>query len=350
MVGVAAPFFLLGAQGSGSTMLRLMLDAHPRLAVPPETGVMRLVSAQRWVPFWEFGGEWHQRLGLSDEELDRRLGEFYGGLFADYAARVGKVRWGEKTPFHVWHVDDMRRLFPDAVFIGLARHPLGSVGSMARRFDRRVPRATGHWLGTTREMVRQAAALGDRFALIRYEELTRDPEPVMRALLEWMGEPWADSVLSHHEVAADRPRVAEGGTRTADAVDAGRIDRWLRWLDEDRQREVMAQAGEWAQFLGYGADPSEPLEAIAAEGPLVLGSDVDRRRAAYPALDYSAPPRPRRDDLLLSKKMRRAAKRRRKRTQGRAEEQARLMAERLPPSVQRGIRAARRQRRERGED
>jgi hypothetical protein len=221
---------------------------------------------------------------------------------------------------------------------------------MARRFDRRVPRATWHWLGTTREMVRQAVALGDRFALIRYEELTRDPEPVMRALLDWMGEPWADSVLSHHEVAADRPRVAEGGTRTADAVDAGRIDRWRRWLDEDRRREVMAQAGEWAQFLGYGADPSDALEPIAAEGPLVLGSDVDRRRAAYPALDYSAPPRPRRDDLLLSKKMRRAAKRRRKRTQGRAEEQARLMAERLPPSVQRGIRAARRQRRERGED
>src|SRR5690348_5618341 len=76
---VPSPFFILGSQGSGSTMLRLMLDAHPALAVPPETGFMRLVTAHRWVPFWEFGGVWHERLGLSDDDVDRRLGEFYGG-------------------------------------------------------------------------------------------------------------------------------------------------------------------------------------------------------------------------------------------------------------------------------
>lgn len=329
-------------------MLRLMLDAHPRLAVPPETGFMRLVTAQRWVPFWEFGGQWHERLGLSDADLDRRLGAFYGGMFQDYATRAGKARWGEKTPYHVWHVDDIRRLFPDAVFIGIVRHPLGAIGSMARRFDRRIPRATQHWLGSTREMVRQAAGLGERFALVRYEELTRDPEPVMRALLEWLGEPWSPHVLRHHEGAADGPRVAEGGTRTTDAVDAGRIGRWRRWLDDEARDKVWAATGEWARLLGYGTDPSEPLEPLSATGLLVSGGDVDRRRRAFPGLDLSAPPRPRRDEPLLPKKLRRRGRRRR--AEGRAEEQARLLAERLPPGVQRGIRAARRQRRERGGD
>src|SRR4051794_31574283 len=95
---VAPPFFILGSQGSGSTMLRLMLDAPPRLAVPAETGVMRLVTAHRWVPFWEFGGEWHERLGLSGEQLDRRLGDFYGGLFARYSPRPGKGRGGGGKP------------------------------------------------------------------------------------------------------------------------------------------------------------------------------------------------------------------------------------------------------------
>src|SRR4051812_48323759 len=326
-----------------------MLDAHPHLAVPAETGFMRLVTAHRWVPFWELGADWHRRLGVSDDEMDRRLGEFYGGLFAEDATSQGATRWGDKTPLHVWHVDHLRRLFPDAGFLGIVRPPVGAGGSMARRFDRRIARATGHWVGSTREIVRQAAALGDGFALLRYEELTREPESVMRALLDWLGEPWSDGVLSHHEGAGDRPRVVDGGTRTADAIDAGRNDRWRRWLDEAARTDVMVQAGEWGRFLGYDADPSQALTPIWGSPPLVLGNDVDRRRAEFPGLDGTPPPRPRRDAPLVPKKLRRAARRRRRAAQGRAEGQARLMVERLPPGVQRSIRAARRERRERGE-
>src|SRR4051794_41899236 len=100
---VPPPFFILGSQGSGSTMLRLMLDAHPRLAVPAETGVMRLVTAHRWVPFWEFGGGWHERLGLSGEQLDSRLAGFYGGGRAPSTGRGGEGPRGGETPRHRLH-------------------------------------------------------------------------------------------------------------------------------------------------------------------------------------------------------------------------------------------------------
>src|SRR3954463_2747471 len=75
------PIFILGSQGSGSTLLRLMLDSHENIAIPQETGFLRLVAAHRWVPYWEFGDRWAERLGLTPEDLDRRLGEFYGGMF-----------------------------------------------------------------------------------------------------------------------------------------------------------------------------------------------------------------------------------------------------------------------------
>ena len=32
------PIFIVGMPRSGTTLLRLMLDAHPALAIPPETG------------------------------------------------------------------------------------------------------------------------------------------------------------------------------------------------------------------------------------------------------------------------------------------------------------------------
>src|SRR5580704_6321165 len=34
-----SPVFILTASRSGSTLLRVILDSHPRLACPPETGI-----------------------------------------------------------------------------------------------------------------------------------------------------------------------------------------------------------------------------------------------------------------------------------------------------------------------
>ena len=40
---------IVGAPGSGTTLLRFMLDAHPDLAIPPETGFLTLGhSLQAW--------------------------------------------------------------------------------------------------------------------------------------------------------------------------------------------------------------------------------------------------------------------------------------------------------------
>ena len=337
MVAVPPPLFILGSQGSGSTLLRLMLDAHPNIAIPQETGFLRLVTAHRWVPFWELGGNWHQRLGMTDADLDRRLGEMYGGMFAAYAAQQGKRRWGEKTPFHMWHIEDMVRLFPDAVFIGIVRHPLSAIASVSRRFDRKMHRAIGHWTGTTRELVHQSASLGDRLRVVRYEELTRSPEPVLRELLGWLGEPWSDDVLAHHVVSrrSHGTTVVEGNTRADQPVDAGRIDKWQDWLGEADRQRVSDKTLPWARFLGYGDVPGAPLVPLTSDGRLLAsGSDLGARRTLFPDLDFSPPPRPRREDPLRP--------RTRKHRRRRAPRGAAALAEHLPPKVQRGLREARR--------
>lgn len=345
------PFFILGAHGSGSTLLRLMLDSHENLAVPPETGVMRLVTAHRWVPFWMLGGEWHEHLDLSSEELDRRLAEFYGGLFDRFATGRGKTRWGEKTPFHVWHVEEIRRVFPGAVFVVIVRHPFGSIASAVRRFDRRLPRATQHWVNSTRELLRQAATHGDDMCFLRYEDLLEEPETTLRELLDWLGEPWSDRVLAHHEVQRRREgggRVVEGGTRSTDAVDPTRTKRWRKWLDDDKRRYVEEQTLPWARVLGYGDDPDVPLQRLAQEQAgrrrVALGAEIAARFDTFPDLDRAAPTVPRADDLILPRGPRRRRKALRRAASGRSPA-ARQLFDRLPAGVQRSILDARRRRR-----
>jgi hypothetical protein len=297
LVIMPGPIFILGSQGSGSTLLRLMLDSHEHIAIPQETGFMRLVTAHRRVPFWQFGDQWYARLGMTEDDLDELLRSFYGGMFERYAAARGKLRWGDKTPFHVWHGNEMARLFPDAVFIGIVRHPLGTVGSLVRRFDREINRATRHWLTANTRLVHTGVELGDRFVLLRYEDLALQPEATMRELLQWIGEPWSDQVLRHHEVQRRQgaPTIVDGQTRSTDAVDPGRIDRWRRWFDDDDRRSVETRTRALAEAFGYRMDTAAPATTLpSAADPwrmLLTSSGLAALRAAHPVAVPGRPPR-----------------------------------------------------------
>ena len=135
------PIFIIGAMGSGTTLLRLVLDSHPNIAIPQETGFMRGYDAIRYTPFKWSGHNWTGRLGWSEDERDALLAATYGRLFSRHAEQQGKAHWGEKTPLHIWHVDDMARLWPQAQFVGVVRHPGASVASNMRRFNQRLARS-----------------------------------------------------------------------------------------------------------------------------------------------------------------------------------------------------------------
>ena len=298
------PIFVIGAMGSGSTLLRLMLDSHEHIAMPQETGFLRLALSHTWVPFWEHGGEWHRRLGLTDDELVAELRGFFGGLFERYARERGKQRWGEKTPFHVWYTELARRIFPDAVFVGTVRHPGAVAVSLHERFDDWPwPRAVGHWVRETTALVQIGCDLGGRFTLLRYEDLVRNPEPTMRELLDWLGEPWSAQVLSHHEVQprSGGPVEVEGMTRIDDPLDPRRSTRWTANVNDEVRALLRTRAAALAGFLGYDVDDAEQLgELTAVPGRhLINGADLARRRAEDRTLDWSTRPAPAWQDQQL---------------------------------------------------
>src|SRR4051812_14191814 len=101
------PIFVVGSMRSGSTLFRLILDAHPRISIGEETGFMGGLAAAKHIPSWLHGDGWYERLGWSEEEFDARLREFYSGLFERHASAGEKQRWGEKTPFHSAHIAEM---------------------------------------------------------------------------------------------------------------------------------------------------------------------------------------------------------------------------------------------------
>jgi hypothetical protein len=282
---VPGPIFVVGSMGSGSTLLRLMLDSHPAISIPGETGFLRLVLANTHIPYWQLGDQWYGNLGMTEADLLARLREFYGAMFADYAAAKGKSRWGDKTPFHVWHLQLAARLFPDCRIVGIVRHPGAVTASLRKRFRYDVHRAAQHWERTTKQLVMASMELGERCAVVRYEDLVCTPEPVMRAVLEHVGEPWSPDVLTHHEIQAidGAPLESQGFTRVDRPLDPARLSWWETRLSDEGHRELAAIA-PLAGFLGYDVARTFPLGALAEPPrPLVTGVELAARRRSRPS-------------------------------------------------------------------
>jgi hypothetical protein len=297
--------------GSGTTLTRLILDSHDNIAIAQETGFMRGVLADKWIPFWKFGGEWYSRLGWTEEQLDREIEGFYGRIFGRFAYEQGKTRWGDKTPYHVWHMEQAARVFPDAVFVGTVRHPGAVTVSVHKRFRYAVPRATNHWMRTNLEMTYQAARLGRRFALCRYEDLVLDSEPTLRELLDWLGEPWSPGVLEHDRVQRDRgtPAQVEGRTRSDRPISTAHIDAWVSELTERQRERLHASTGDLAAFFGYDAADPTLLMPLAAPGgewkKIVTGCDLAARMAEVgTAIDFASRPGPTPENRMLTPRVR----------------------------------------------
>jgi hypothetical protein len=257
-----APIFIVGSMRSGSTMLRLILDSHPRIAVGAETGFMGALLATRRIPGWKHGAEWFGRLGWTEQELDARLREFYSGMFERHARSQGKARWGDKTPFHTSHMEEMGRVFPDAVFVGIVRHPGAVAASLHRRFHYAFDEAVEYWCDTNRQMLVAAGELGGRFTLCRYEDLVSDSEDVLRELVAAIDEEFDPALLRHHEVqrAQGAPKLTDGSTSSQDPIDASRAEKWTDAITS-AQRDALEVAARLGAVFGYADTEVGPFPA-----------------------------------------------------------------------------------------
>jgi hypothetical protein len=272
------PFpFVVGCERSGTTLLRLMLDAHPDLAIPPEsyfivdhyrrlsrygtegdvdlTVMAADLRDHRWFSAWDLDLGGLRGRGQSFPDAVRRI-------YETYAAQHGKHRHGDKTPAYVMHLPLLARLFPEGRFVHLIRDGRDVALSLADVSwgPVTVLDAAIQW----RERVERGRTAGrglgpERYREVRYERLVAEPEPVLRELAEFLGLEFAPAMLSHHEHAGGRIVGGPKGIhrRAAEAPTAGIRD-WRAQLAGADLEAVEAAVGELLTELGYERAVPEP--------------------------------------------------------------------------------------------
>ncbi len=282
---VPAPF-VVGSGGSGTTTLRLMLDAHPQLAVPPETGFLPdlakaaeadepsaddivgvVLADRRWGDF-----------GFERSELESIFGSVAPltgtnaarAFYRAYADRHRKPRWGDKTPAYAKSMRRIERLLPEAHFIHLIRDGRDVRLSRLNRTDDPPPIeiAAKRW---RRRIERSRRISNDlaHYIEVRFEDLITDAEPTLRRVCEFISLDYDPAMLAYHEGAGDRLAemahnlpAEEGkqdrpGTRlerkgsSLKPPDPSMIGRWRERMSREEVGAYEAEAGDLLSELGY---------------------------------------------------------------------------------------------------
>ncbi|MHC3468540.1 sulfotransferase family protein [Streptomyces sp. 7R007] len=285
------PLFVLGCPRSGTTLLQLMLHAHPRIALPPETrfvlpayerrlsfGDLRDAGNRARLARWITGRKetrFHE-LGLDAGRVAERiadgpptLGSALGITLKSYADSHGKVRWGDKRPAYALHVEEILRLFPTAQFVHLVRDGRDCVASLLGMpwWHRGFHEAVATWAQVMDVTRRYARALGSgTWHELRYEDLLADPEPRLRELCAYLGEEYAAEMTEPYRLApAAVPARKTWHRRTHGALDASRAGSWQQRLTPDQIRLCEAVLGDRLAGHGYelsGAVRPDPAELL----------------------------------------------------------------------------------------
>jgi hypothetical protein len=277
--------FIVGVARSGTTLLRLQLDAHPELAIPPETsfgtvaaaaatidGPHQLLDALKQHEAWpDLLLDDEEALDLIERVTPWSVGDALRAIYRALAAREGKPRWGDKTPGHMGCMPALAELMPEAHFVHLIRDGRAVAASV-----RDLPFVPG---GGSIEAIaddwrdqivaaRRAALAIPHYRELRYERLVRDPEPALRELCEFLDLEFSESMLRSHEFArrrleqlpVERPGPAGIATR-ADRMarhanvmrppDPTLVDRWRTLLTADEVARFESRAGGLLTELGY---------------------------------------------------------------------------------------------------
>ena len=207
----AEPFFLVGSERSGTTLLRLMLAHHRAIECAPEFEflVEEVPDGGGWPELGSYY-EWlatnriFQPYGFAiDETLD------YPGLMksflAQYGQRTGKPLQGATCHKHF---DRLLRIWPCARFVHIVRDGRDVARScMAMGWAGNVWAGAERWIAAEELWASLRARLAPQQAFeLRYEDLIRSSERELARLCAFLGADYDPGMLDYsHNSTYERP-------------------------------------------------------------------------------------------------------------------------------------------------
>lgn len=237
------PLFIIGNPRSGTTLLRLMLNNHKEIVVPPECGFavwfmnefsdwgkvrgteywigefIKVLSSARKIETW----------GLDYEMLKKHLVEKAPQTYAEAVSCVYMYhglcnsdimpsRWGDKNNYYMDHLQEINMLYPHCKVLHIVRDGRDVACSYRKvnksdiksKYAPQLPvgirEIAVEWSNNIRKVLSASEDMDDnRFYEISYENLVTQPQNTLREICQFIEEDYDDNMMSYYH----RNRVDE---------------------------------------------------------------------------------------------------------------------------------------------
>jgi len=268
------PVFIVGVPRSGTTLLRVVLDSHPNLAVGPECPWISgnygdVVSFKHLFESLtsHMSGPTKNLSGVDEKVVGSALGNAIDEILLAYAKIKGKRRWIEKTPDNIAFIPFLNIVFPNAKFIHIirdgrdvasssfqAKHKWGQfINCNGEKLENNILNCLKRWDIWICQFQEWIIDLNLQVIEVKYEDLINNPKKIIGEILDFIGEPWSENVLNYPEYGHDLPSHEMGTNDVArkekfSNKSLGRWEKDFSLMDKIQYKNI---AGNTLKKLGY---------------------------------------------------------------------------------------------------
>ncbi len=231
----ASPIFIVAFPRSGTTLLELTLDAHPKLKSMDEQPFLH----QALDDLLATGHDYPSELGKVTTEQLTQIRERYWARVNSKVTLVADQRLVDKNPLNLLRLPVIQRVFPNARIVLAIRHPYDVLLSCFMQHFRApdfallcvdLPTLADAYRRSFDFWYRQAELLRPTVREIRYETLVENFAGEVRALSEFLELPWHDAMLAPAEHAQAKGFISTPSySQVIQPVNKKSVARWRRY-------------------------------------------------------------------------------------------------------------------------
>lgn len=276
-------FFVLARPRTGSSLLRMLLDAHPHIQIPIESPVILdlypkygLITKWDEALFHSFYQDLFKLRRFSEWKIDKdnlkkdllncpeniRFQSLCKIVHLNYVSAFPKQKIhliGDKNPQYSLFPEELMKIFPDARFVHLTRDYRDHYLSMKRAdFNQsRLSLIVYNWKESAKKIRKFKKRNAHSVYTLKYEDLVTNPEMELKKVMDFLNMEYHPDALQHHNQKEKLENIySEESLKKyfgslLKPITADKVNEWKTQMSDKDIELADGIVGKYAEREGY---------------------------------------------------------------------------------------------------